>query len=153
MYKNVNIYNQKHDIQTEPFGASKVWKKPKYNSLRTNSSLLITQSKLVYKTRKETLNDSLVPAVVNDSGQLKKGNVSFSQLKRTATKKLMNSGDAFSNYVNVESKVDEAFIADNHIARKKKNSYAEAVRRYDNTKRALPIYAQTQQRFLIVRIR
>ena len=65
------------------------------------------QSKLVNKTKNETLNDSLVPAVANNSGQLKKGNVSFSQSKRTATEKLMNSGDAFSNYVNAELKVDE----------------------------------------------
>ena len=65
------------------------------------------QSKLVNKTKNETLNDSLVPAVANNSGQLKKGNVSFSQSKRTATEKLMNSVDAFSNYVNAELKVDE----------------------------------------------
>ena len=91
----------------------------------------------------------------------------------------MNRGDSFSNFVNDKLKVDETFITDNHIARKKKKSYAEAVR-YDNTstcanttdlskiycellaceesfpltrERALPIYAQTQQRFLIVRIR
>ena len=61
----------------------------------TNSSLLITQSKLVNKTRNEILNDSFAPAVASDSGQLKKGDVSFSQLKRTATEKLMNSGMHF----------------------------------------------------------
>ena len=46
----------------------------------------------------------------------------------------MNSGDfvgAFSNYVNAYLKVDETFIIDNQIARKKKKSYAEAAR-YDN---------------------
>ena len=90
------------------------------------------QSKLINKTRNETLNDSLVPAVANDSGQLKKGNVSFSRVKRTATKKLMNNGDAFSNYVNAELKVDEAFITDNRVARKRKKPYAETVR-YENT--------------------
>ena len=47
----------------------------------------------------------LVSAVANDSGQLKKGNVS--QLKRTAIDKVMNSGDAFSYYVNAESKADK----------------------------------------------
>ena len=86
---------------------------------RTNSSLLVTQSKLVNKTRNETLNDSFVPAVANDSGQLKKGDVSFSQLKRTATEKLMNSGDVFTNFVNAELKVDEIFTTDNQTARKK----------------------------------
>ena len=44
----------------------------------------------------------------------------------------MNRGDSFSNFVNDKLKVDETFITDNHIARKKKKSYAEAVR-YDNT--------------------
>ena len=68
------------------------------------------------------MSDYLVPAAANDSGQLKKGNVGFSQLKRTATEKLMNSGDAFSNYVNTELKVDTTFIPDNRTARKKKVS-------------------------------
>ena len=65
------------------------------------------QSKLVNKTKNETLIGFLAPAVANNSGKLKKGNVTFSQSKRTATEKLMNSGDAFSNYVNAELKVDE----------------------------------------------
>ena len=38
----------------------------------------------------------------------------------------------FSNYVNAELRVDETLITDIRIARKKKKSYAEAVR-YDNT--------------------
>ena len=84
---------------------------------------------MVNKTRNETINDSLF---ANDSIQLKKGNVSFSQLERTATEKLRNSGDAFSNFVNAKLKVDETFITDNLIAKKNKKSYAEAVR-YDNT--------------------
>ena len=75
---------------------------------------------------------TLFQAVANDSIQLKKGNVSFSKLERTATEKLRNSGDAFSNFVNAKLKVDETFITDNLIARKNKKSYAEAVR-YDNT--------------------
>ena len=90
------------------------------------------QSKLVNKTRNETLNDALVSAVANDIGQSQKGNVSFSQLKRTETEKLINSVDVFSNYVNVKLKIDETFITDNRIARKRRKSYAEAVR-YDNT--------------------
>ena len=69
---------------------------------------------------------------MNSSGQLKKGNVSFSQLTRMATEKLVSSGDAFSNYVNAKSKVDETFTTDNRITRKKKKSYVGAVR-YDNT--------------------
>ena len=97
----------------------------------TNSSLLITQSKLVNKTRNETLNDFFAPAVANDSELLKKGDVSFSQLKEQRPK-LMNSGDAFSNFCNAELKVDEIFTTDKRIARKNKNSYSEAVR-YDNT--------------------
>ena len=168
----------------------KKWKKVKERNIKnhekkiilestgTNSSLLIIQSKLVNKTSIETINDSLFRAVVKDSIQLKKGNVSFSQLKRTATEKLRNSEDGFSNFVNAKLKVDETFITDNRIARKNKKSYAEAVR-YDNTstcanttdlskiycellacKKVIPltrecallIYAQTQQKFLIVRI-
>ena len=81
--------------------------------------MLSTQAKLVNKTRSETLNDSLVPAVANDSAHLKKDHVSFSPLKRTATNKLMQSGDAFSNYVRAILKVDKIFIMHNHIARKK----------------------------------
>ena len=98
----------------------------------TNSSSSVIQSKLLNKTRNGTTNDSLFQADANDSIQLKKGNVSFSQLERTATEKLSNSGDAFSNFVNAKLKVDETFITDNRIARKNKKSYAEAVR-YDNT--------------------
>ena len=92
----------------------------------------ITQSKLVNKTRNETINDSLFRAVANDSIQLKKGNFSFSQLERTATEKLTNSGDAFSNFVNAKLKVDETFVTDNRISRKNKDLYAGAVN-YDNT--------------------
>ena len=44
----------------------------------------------------------------------------------------MNRRDAFSNYVNAELKVDQTFITDNTIARKKKKSYVEDVM-YDNT--------------------
>ena len=44
----------------------------------------------------------------------------------------MNSGDAFSNYVNAKLKVDETFIIDKRTARKRKKSYAEGVT-YDNT--------------------
>ena len=44
----------------------------------------------------------------------------------------MNSGDTFSNFVNAKLKVDETFMTDNCIARKKKKSYTEAIR-YDNT--------------------
>ena len=44
----------------------------------------------------------------------------------------MNSEDAFSNYVNAELKVDESFITENCIGKKRKKSYAGAVR-YDNT--------------------
>ena len=91
-------------------------------STGTNSSLLIIQSKLVNKTSIETINDSLFRAIVKDSMQLKKGNVSFSQLKRTAAEKLMNSGDAFPSFVNAKLKVDETFITDNRIASKKKTS-------------------------------
>ena len=79
------------------------------------------QSKLVNKTRNETLNDALVPAVANDIGQSQKGNVSFSELKRTATEKLINSVDVFSNYVNAKLKIYETFIIDNCIARKGKS--------------------------------
>ena len=39
----------------------------------------------------------------------------------------MNSGDAIQHYVNAELKVDQTFIRDNPIARKKKKSYAEDV--------------------------
>ena len=92
----------------------------------------IIQSKLVNITRNETLNDSLFQAVANNSTQLKKGNVSFSQLERTATEKLRNSGDAFSNFVNAKLKLDETFITDHRLTRKNKKSYDEAVR-YDNT--------------------
>ena len=112
----------------------KKWKKVKERNIKnheknnilestgTNSSLLIIQSKLVNKTSIGTINDSLFRAVVKDSIQLKKGNVSFSQLKRTAARKLMNSGDAFPNFVNAKLKVDETFITDNRIASKKKTS-------------------------------
>ena len=62
---------------------------------------------------------------MNSSGQLKKGNVSFSQLTRMATEKLVSSGDAFSNYVNAKSKVDETFTTDNRITRKKKSLMLE----------------------------
>ena len=44
----------------------------------------------------------------------------------------MNSGDAIQHYVNAELKVDQTFIRDNPIARKKKKSYAEDVM-YDNS--------------------
>ena len=80
------------------------------------------QSMLVNKTRNETINDSLFRAVAKDSGQLKKSNVSFSQLNRAATEKLMNKGVAFSNFVNAKLKVNETFVTDNRIARKKKKS-------------------------------
>ena len=75
----------------------KKWKKVKERNIKnheknnilastgTNSSSSIIQSKLVNKTRNETINDCLFQAVANDSIQLKKGNVSFSQLERTAT--------------------------------------------------------------------
>ena len=82
--------------------------------------MLSTQSKLVNKTRNETLNYSLVPAVTNDGAHLMK-DVSFSQMRRTATRKLMNSGVAFSNYINAELKVNGTLITDICIAR------------YDNT--------------------
>ena len=88
----------------------------------TNSSSLIMQSMLVNKTRNENINDSLFRAVAKDSGQLKKNNVSFSQLKRTATEKLMNKGVAFSNFVNAKLKVNETFVTNNPTARKKKKS-------------------------------
>ena len=39
----------------------------------------------------------------------------------------MDSGDAFSNYVNAELKVHETLITNNRIGRKKKKSYAKAV--------------------------
>ena len=39
----------------------------------------------------------------------------------------MNSGDAIQHYVNAELKVDQTFIRDNPIARKKKKFYAEDV--------------------------
>ena len=80
------------------------------------------QSKVVNKTRNETLNDSLVQAVANDSGQLSKGNVNFSQLKRTATETLMNSRNAFSNYVDAKLKVGETFIIDNPVLQEKGKS-------------------------------
>ena len=88
---------------------TKKWKKVKERNIRNHeknnilvsigkkSSTSIIQSKLVNKTRNETINDSLFQAVVNDSIQVKKGNVSFSQLERTAIEKLRNSGDAISN--------------------------------------------------------
>ena len=95
-------------------------KKNILESIGTNSSLLSTQSKLVNKTRNETLNYSLVPAVTNDGTHLMK-DVSFSQMRRTATRKLMNSGVAFSNYINAELKVNGTLITDICIAR------------YDNT--------------------
>ena len=95
-------------------------KKNILESIGTNSSLLSTQSKLVNKTRNETLNYSLVPAVTNDGAHLMK-DVSFSQMRRTATRKLMNSGVAFSNYINAELKVNGTLITDICIAR------------YDNT--------------------
>ena len=82
--------------------------------------MLITQLKLVNKIKSKTSNDSLVPAVPYNSGQLKKVNVSFSQFKRTTTKKLMDREDELSNYVNAELKVDETFIIYNGIARKRK---------------------------------
>ena len=44
--------------------------------------LLTFHSKLVNKTRNETLNDNFVPAVPNDSEKLKKDNISFSPLKK-----------------------------------------------------------------------
>ena len=44
----------------------------------------------------------------------------------------MDSRDAFSNHVNAKLKVDETFITDNRIARKREKSYVEAVR-HDNT--------------------
>ena len=122
----------------------KKWKKVKERNIKNheknnilastgiNSSSSIIQSKVVNKTRNETINNSLFQAGASDSIQLKKGNVSFSQLERTATEKLRNSGDGFSNFANARLKVDETFITDNRIARKNKKSYAEAVR-YDNT--------------------
>ena len=123
----------------------KKWKKVKERNIKnheknnilastgTNSSSSIIQSKHLNKTRNENINDSLFQAVANDSIQLKKDNViSFSQLERTATEKLSNSGDAFSNFVNAKLKVDETFKTDSRIARKNKRSYADAFR-YDNT--------------------
>ena len=101
---------------------TKKWKKVKERNIRNHeknnilvstgkkSSTSIIQSKLVNKTRNETINDSLFQAVTNDSVQLKKGSVSFSQLERTATEKLSTSGDTFSNIFNVKLKVDETFI-------------------------------------------
>ena len=101
---------------------TKKWKKVKERNIRNHeknnilvstgkkSSTSIIQSKLVNKTRNETINDSLFQAVTNDSIQLKKGSVSFSQLERTATEKLSTSGDTFSNIFNVKLKVDETFI-------------------------------------------
>ena len=92
----------------------KKWKKVKERNIKnheknnilastgTNSSSSIIQSKLVNKTRNETINYSLFQALANDSIQLKKGNVSFSQLEKTVTEKLSNSGDAFSNFVNTK---------------------------------------------------
>ena len=121
----------------------KKWKKVKERNIKNheknnilastgiNSSSSIIQSKVVNKTRNETINNSLFQTDANDSIQLKKGNVSFSQLERTATEKLSNSGDGFSNFAIAKLKVDETFITDNRIARKNK-SYAEAVR-YHNT--------------------
>ena len=44
----------------------------------------------------------------------------------------MNIEDAFSNCVNAELKVDESFITENCIEKKRKKFYAGAVR-YDNT--------------------
>ena len=52
---------------------------------RTNTSLLSTQLKLINKTRGETLNDSLILALANDSARLKKGYISLSLLKKRKT--------------------------------------------------------------------
>ena len=101
-------------------------------STATNSSSSVIKSKLLNKTRNGTINDPLFQAGANNSIHLKKGNVSFSQLERTTTEKLSNSGDAFSNFVNAKLKVDQTFITDNRIERKREAFYAEAVR-YDNT--------------------
>ena len=94
--------------------------------------MLIIQSNLVNKTRKEPINDSLFGAVIKDSIRLKKGNISFNQLKRTVTEKLMSSEDAFSSFLNAILKVDDTFITDKCIAKKRKKSYSEAVW-YNNT--------------------
>ena len=94
-----------------------------YLSIYCNRFIFVTiQSKLINEIRNETINDSLFQAVANDSIQLKKGNVCFSQLEKTATEKLRNSGDAFSNFVNAKLKVDQTFITDNRIARKNKKA-------------------------------
>ena len=79
-----------------------------------------------------SINDSLFRAVAKDSGQVERGNVTFIQLKRTVMEKLMNIGDAFSNFVNAKLKVDQTFITDNRIARKNKKPYVEVVS-YENT--------------------
>ena len=52
---------------------------------RTNTSLLSTQLKLINKTRGETLNDSLILALANDSARLKKDYISLSLLKKRKT--------------------------------------------------------------------
>ena len=52
---------------------------------RTNTSLLSTQLKLINKTRGETLNDSLIQALANDSARLKKDYISLSLLKKRKT--------------------------------------------------------------------
>ena len=99
--------------------------------IKKNTSLLSTQSNLVNRTRSETLNDSIIPVFANGSIRLKKDRISFSPLKKTETKKLLNNGCAFSNYLHAELNVDETSIADNRIGRKKK-SHTEAIR-YGNT--------------------
>ena len=52
---------------------------------RTNTSFLSTQLKLINKTRGETLNDSLILALANDSARLKKDYISLSLLKKRKT--------------------------------------------------------------------
>ena len=116
------VGSKTYEEKEENWGKNNVENQRKNNILDTagkNLSVLSTQAKLVNKARNETLNESLVPAVANDSAHLKKDHVSFSPLKRTATKKVINSGNAFSNYVNAELKVDEIFTMDNRKARKK----------------------------------
>ena len=110
----------------------KKWKKVKERNIKndeknnilastgSNSSTSIIQSKVVNKTKNETISNSLFQAGENNIIQLKKGNVSFSQPKRTTTEKLRNSGDGFSNFANAKLKVDETFITENRIAKKKK---------------------------------
>ena len=102
---------------------------------------------MVNKTRSKTSNNSLVPAVAKDSGQLKKVKVkvSFSQFKITTTEKIMDRKDTFSNYVHAEIKVDETSKTYNCVARKNNRKYAKAVRyfntlTYGNTTDLLQIY-------------